>query len=410
MRAVVVSIGSELTEGFLTDTNATFLAQEMSALGIELVGVSQVADNLERIVTVLRRGWEDADLIVTTGGIGPTDDDLTRESIAALLGEEVTVDPESLEVISRFFQSRSIPMPEQNAKQAWLIPSAQTLPNPMGTAPGWITQRGEKFIVSMPGVPREMRRMWAEQAVPRLAHRLGDQVYVSKTLKTIGIGESAAERAIADIIHRGYPVVATYAKDDGVHIRIVAASSDRNAAESAVKRTEAEIRTVLDTLVYGEEPTTLGSAILAPIVESGDTLAISEAGAGGRITSLIAEEPAAVVHFAGGITRAFSHAASINGVDANEPDAPLTLAKIEAAHVRTMLKADYGFSIVVRLTPGERLDLTKGDIALCLSGRDGMQEREHTVTSIPSEVRRRAGMWAAEFLRSSLMAEVASRA
>ena len=103
-----------------------------------------------------------------------------------------------------------------------------------------------------------MRRMWAEQAVPRLAHRLGDQFYVSKTLKTIGIGESAAERAIADVIHRGYPVVATYAKDDGVHIRIVAGSPDRDAAEAAVRHTEVEIRTILDTYVYGEDPITLG--------------------------------------------------------------------------------------------------------------------------------------------------------
>ncbi len=409
MRAVVVSIGSELTEGFLTDTNATFLAQEMSALGIELVGVSQVGDDLQRIVRVLRRGWEDADLIVTTGGIGPTDDDLTREAIASMLDEEVHVDPESLEVISKFFRSRSIPMPEQNTKQAWLIPSAQALDNPMGTAPGWIVQQDDKFIVSMPGVPREMRRMWAEQAVPRLASRFGDRYYVSKTLKTIGIGESAAERAIADIIHRGYPVVATYAKDDGVHIRIVASSSNRDEADAAVRHTEVEVRTVLDSYVYGEEPTTLGSAILAPLVDGGDTLAISEAGAGGRITSLIAEEPAAVVQFGGGIVRAFSHAASISGIDANEPDAPLQLARLEAPQVRSLLKADYGFAIVVRLTPGERLDLTKGDIALCLSGRGESREREHTVTAIPSEVRRRAGMWAAEFLRTSLIEEIASR-
>ncbi len=409
MRAVVVSIGSELIEGFLTDTNATFLAQEMSALGIELVGVSQVGDNLQRIVRVLTRAWEDADLVVTTGGIGPTDDDMTREAIASMLGESVRIDPDLLESISRFFRSRSIPMPEQNTKQAWLIPSSQALANPMGTAPGWIVQRDEKFIISMPGVPREMKRMWAEQAVPRLRPRLGDRFYVSKTLKTIGIGESAAERAIADVIHRGYPVVATYAKDDGVHIRIVAGSSDRDEADEAVRHTEVELRTILDTYVYGEEPATLGSAILAPLVESGDTLAISEAGSGGRLTSLVAEEPAAVVQFAGGMLRAFSHAASVNGVDVNEPDAPLTLARLEAPQVRSMLKSDFGFAIVVRLTPGERLDLTKGDIALCVSGRELSREREHSVTAIPSEVRRRAGMWAAEFLRTSLLEDISLR-
>ncbi|HVB65464.1 MAG TPA: molybdopterin-binding protein [Nitrolancea sp.] len=409
MQAVVVSIGSELTEGFITDTNATFLAQQMSALGIELVGVSQVADVLENIVRVLQRGWDDADLIVTTGGIGPTDDDLTREAVAALLHEEVHVDQELLSSISSFFRSRSIPMPEKNTKQAWLIPSAEALDNPMGTAPGWFVRHDGKFIASMPGVPREMRRMWAEQVVPRLLDRLGDRVYVSKTLKTIGIGESAAEREIAEIIHRGDPIVATYAKDDGVHIRIVAASPDRSVAESAVSRTEAEVRAILGDYVYGVEPATLGSAVLAPLVLTGDTLAISEAGSGGRITSLIAEEPASVVHFSGGIVRAFSYAASINGIDATDPAAASALARTEASSIRGMLKADYGLSVVVRLTPGEHLDLTKGDIALCLNGRTADVAREHTVTAIPSEIRRRAAMWAAEFLRSSLLEDHSTR-
>jgi nicotinamide-nucleotide amidase len=403
MEAVVVSIGSEIIEGFITDTNATFLAQQMSALGIELVGVRQVADNLDRIVRTFQRGWEDADLIVTTGGIGPTDDDLTREAVAELLHETVYVDPDLLASISTFFRSRSIPMPEKNTKQAWLIPSAEALDNPMGTAPGWCVRHDGKFIISMPGVPREMRRMWAEQAVPRLLDRLGDRVYVSKTLKTIGIGESAAEREIADIIHRGDPIVATYAKDDGVHVRIVAASPERSVAEAAVRSTEAEIRQILGNYVYGEESITLGAAILAPLVNSGDTLAISEAGAGGRITSLIAEEPASVVHFSGGMVRAFGYAASVNGIDATEPTATRTLAEREAASIRAMLKADYGLAVAVRLTPGERLDLTKGDIALCLNGRTANDTREHTVTAIPSEIRRRTAMWAAEFLRTSLI-------
>ena len=409
MQAVVVSIGSELTEGFITDTNATFLAQQMSALGIELVGVSQVADVLENIVRVFQRGWEDADLIVTTGGIGPTDDDLTREAVAALLNEEVHVDQDLLASISSFFRSRSIPMPEKNTKQAWLIPSSEALVNPMGTAPGWFVRHDGKMIASMPGVPREMRRMWTEQVVPRLQDRLGDRVYVSRTLKTIGIGESAAEREIADIIHRGDPIVATYAKDDGVHIRLVAAAPDRRVAEAAVNQTEAEVRAILGDYVYGDEATTLGSAVLAPLVQSGDTLAISEAGSGGRITSLIAEEPASVVHFSGGIVRAFSYAASNNGIDETDSVAATALARLEARDIRKMLKADYGLSVVVRLTPGERLDLTKGDIALCLSGRTVDIARQHHVTAIPSEVRRRAALWAAEFLRSSLLEEHSSR-
>jgi nicotinamide-nucleotide amidase len=300
-------------------------------------------------------------------------------------------------------------MPAQNSKQAWLIPSAEALPNPMGTAPGWFVRRDNQVIVTMPGVPREMRRMWREQAVPRLTSQLGDQVFVSTTLKTIGIGESAAEREIAEIIHRGYPVVATYAKDDGVHIRIVASAATREPAEAAVQRTEAEIREVLAEYVYGEESTSLGSAMLAPLVASGDTLSLAESGASGRITELIAEEPAAVVHFAGGMVRAFEHSAAQRGIDMALPDAARLLAASDADAVKALLRSDYGFAVAVRLTPGATFDATHGDIALCLSGRHQRYERQHTVKSVPSEVRRRAALWGAEFLRSSLLADTAAR-
>ncbi|HYO31190.1 MAG TPA: competence/damage-inducible protein A, partial [Thermomicrobiales bacterium] len=135
MRAYILSIGSELIHGHLTDTNATFLAQEMVATGIELLHVVQVGDDLDRLSSALRAAVAEADLVVCTGGVGPTDDDLTREAIAAVVGEEPVVDPSLLETVRGFFVSRGVDMPERNAKQAWLIPSAEPLPNPVGTAP-----------------------------------------------------------------------------------------------------------------------------------------------------------------------------------------------------------------------------------------------------------------------------------
>lgn len=402
MRSAIVSVGSELIDGFVTDTNATFLAQEMVALGIELVGVFQVGDNLDRLVRTLRRAWEDAELIVTTGGIGPTDDDLTRESIAALLDERVAVDQELLRVIERFFGSRGIPMPEQNAKQAWLIPSASVLPNPMGTAPGWFVQKDAHVIVSMPGVPREMMRMWREQAVPRLLPYLGDRVVKSVTLKTIGIGESAAERMIADIIRRGFPIVATYAKDDGVHIRVTASAPRREEAEDAVRRTEFEVRDVMQHHIYGTEEVSLGAAILAPLMDSGKTLAISEAGAGGRTSSLLAEEPAADVSFHGGLERSFDHVAGQHGIDPTDEDAHIRVASREAAAIRSEQHADYGLGVAVRLTTDPSPDRTAGDVALCLTDGSAMLERQHRVRAVPPEIRRRAALWAAEFLWNGL--------
>ncbi|HLI50811.1 MAG TPA: molybdopterin-binding protein, partial [Thermomicrobiaceae bacterium] len=293
MRSAIVSIGSELIDGFVTDTNATFLAQEMTALGIQLMSVQQVGDDLDRIVLTLKRAWEDGEIIVTTGGIGPTGDDLTRESIAALLNETVSVDQGLLDQISGFFSSRGIPMPERNTKQAWLIPSASALPNPMGTAPGWFVEHDGHYIVTMPGVPREMRRMWSEQAVPRLLPALGDRAVESITLKTLGLGESAAEREIIHLVERGYPIVATYAKDDGVHIRITAAANTHEAASSAVNATAAEIRSIIGSYVYGDVSLSLAAAIVEPLRERGLSLAVFEAGSGGRITEMLAEEPAA---------------------------------------------------------------------------------------------------------------------
>ncbi len=409
MRAAVVSIGSELLGGFLTDTNATFLAQEMTGLGVELVGVAQVGDDLGRIVKALERAWEDADIIVTTGGIGPTEDDLTREAIARLLGEQTTVDPDLLRGIQAYFASRGMAMPEQNAKQAWLISSAEPLPNPLGTAPGWFTRKADHVIVTMPGVPREMTRMWREQAVPRLLPLLGDRFVVSRTLKTIGIGESAAERLIADLVRRGDPVVATYAKDDGVHIRITKTADDRAEAEEAVARAEREIQRILGPYIYGADDVSLGEAILTPLAEADRTLATSEAGGGGRLAALLEEEPLAVAHLHGSLVRPYERAAAERGIDPASPERVAEVAAGEADEVRTTLEADYGMAVAVHLAPGPTPDQTRGSIALCVSRGSERWERAHEIVAVPSEVRRRAGLWAAEFLRTTLIADLADR-
>src|SRR5690606_25896668 len=182
----------------------------------------------------------EADVVICTGGVGPTDDDLTREAIALVAGETPEVDPVLLRELRDFFANRGQDMPERNAKQAWMIPSARTLPNPVGTAPGWlvsIDRDGLKgSIIAMPGVPREMFRMWREQALPALQEQTGTHAIRSVTLKTLGIGESAAEDRIHDLILRGDPVVATYAKDDGVHVRVTAAAESVDEAERSSNR------------------------------------------------------------------------------------------------------------------------------------------------------------------------------
>ncbi|MCC6935923.1 MAG: competence/damage-inducible protein A [Thermomicrobiales bacterium] len=397
MRAAVLSIGSELIQGFLTDTNATFLAQELSALGIELVGVYQVGDSLDRLVVTLNRALSDADLVITTGGIGPTDDDLTREAVSAIQGEQVEVDPDAAIRVREFFSMRGVPMPEQNIKQAWRIPSAELLANPMGTAPGWYVRRQDQIIVSMPGVPREMYRMWREQALPRIIDRLEQSAIVARTLKTIGIGESAVEQRIIDLVRRGYPTVATYAKDDGVHIRITAMAADRAEAEQAVAGTIDTIREALAEHVYGELTDELADALLRPIQMAGAKVAIWEAGNAGRLTNLIDESILADEVVAGARTTSFVSAA----FPVERPDAEQTAIRC-ATVAATEEEVEYGVSVAVELTPGDTEDRAHGIVGIALVHPEGVAHRRHEITAPPHEVRRRATMWAADFLWSTL--------
>jgi nicotinamide-nucleotide amidase len=393
MRAVVLSIGSELLQGYLTDTNATFLAQELSGLGIELVGVSQVDDNFERVVRAFKRALGDAELVVATGGIGPTDDDLTREAIAEVVCEQPRVDEDLANAIREFFVRRGSVMPEQNIKQAWVIPSSEALLNPMGTAPGWFVEHDNRVIVAMPGVPREMSRMWREQAVPRILKRLGSHAIVATTLKTIGIGESAVEHEIHDVIRRGHPVVATYAKDDGVHIRITSRSENPEVAASDVAQTVAEIRSRIGPYIYGDLNTPISSAILQPIARQGAHIAVLEAGNAGRLAMLLGESPLAAQALA--VCSSLTYEVACEG---RVEVAPLTLAKHLALRALESSSVDYAAAVAVAMKPGESDDRSTGQIGIAFASTDGVIEREQTVTANPAEIRRRATLSATDLL------------
>src|SRR6266852_3707854 len=239
MRAEILSCGTELLLGHITDTNATFLAQSLASLGIDLYFVSQVGDNQGRIVETLRRAWERSDLIIMTGGLGPTEDDLARESISALTGETMQVDPKLEAELRGMFAARNARMPERNVKQATLIPSAEALPNPRGTAPGWWVEKDKHIIVAMPGVPREMYRMWEHEVIPRLAPFAGGLIF-TRILRVWGLGESAVEERLGSVIHNNNPTVATYAKLDAVDVRVTAKAETHKQAEQQVAEMETQ--------------------------------------------------------------------------------------------------------------------------------------------------------------------------
>jgi nicotinamide-nucleotide amidase len=283
MRAEIVSIGTELLLGTINDTNAQYLAQRLAELGIDCYYVSQVGDNPGRLKEVLQRAWQRSDLTVTTGGLGPTGDDLTREAIAEVLGEVPVVDPALEENLRAFFSRRGSAMPERNLKQATLIPSARAILNPVGTAPGWWVERqmdaGAHVIVSMPGVPFEMKRMWENEVEPHLLASTGT-VIVSRTLKTLGLGESTVEEMVSDLMQGSNPTLAPYAKPDGVHLRITAKAADRDQGEVLISGLEQQVRARLGTAIYGIDSETPRSAVEKALAEVGLGVIVLEIGDG----------------------------------------------------------------------------------------------------------------------------------
>jgi len=193
MKAEIISIGTEILLGQIADTNAPYLASQLPLLGIDLYWISQVGDNRARLLDTLKRAHDRSDLIITSGGLGPTEDDITRDAIAELLGEKMTVDPEIEQWLRAIFQKLGYEMPECNIRQANLIPSARAIANPLGTAPGWWVERDGRTILAMPGPPGEMKRMWEHEIRPVLKRSLQGDVIISRTIKTMGLAEARVD-------------------------------------------------------------------------------------------------------------------------------------------------------------------------------------------------------------------------
>jgi nicotinamide-nucleotide amidase len=297
MKAELLSVGTELLLGQIVDTNANYLAGRLALLGIDCLHMQTVGDNLGRAKQAFERALSRSDLVVVTGGLGPTEDDLTREAIAAALGENPVVDPELEANLVAWFSGRGMAMPDRNRKQAWLIPSARALPNPNGTAPGWDVKKDGKRIIAMPGVPREMTPMW-EALEPSLT-RGGTLRW--RTLKLLGIGESAVEEELAELVRSTSPTVATYAKNDGVHVRVADKAATPDEADRRVAAMEQTIRARLGEYVWGTDDETLPQVIGRGLERRAWRLAVAESLSAGDIARALAEAAGAERWFAGAI-------------------------------------------------------------------------------------------------------------
>ena len=298
LRAEILSIGTELLLGETVDTNATFLASSLRDHGIDLFFKSTVGDNRGRLLDTLARALERSDLVITSGGLGPTPGDLTRETIAEFVGQEPVEDPRLLAELEAFFTARHREMPAGNRKQAWLIPAAETLPNPVGTAPGWLVRHRGRIIVALPGPPHEMQRMWETQVLPRLP--LPTAGLFTVTLHTFGLGESLLIERLGDLPRSPNPTVATYARRHGIDVRVAAGAATPDEARCLAEPVVREIAADLGEHLYGRDRETLAGVTGERLRARGERLTVGDRFSGGRLFELICAAPGHHDWFAGG--------------------------------------------------------------------------------------------------------------
>lgn len=408
VKAEIIAIGTEILLGEIIDTNSAHIAQQLPELGIDLYYKSVVGDNRGRVMETFQRAWDRSDLIITTGGLGPTDDDMTREGIAELLGEEPFVDPALEEHLRGFFASRGYPMPESNIKQAWLLPSARAIDNPRGTAPGWWVERDGKIIVSMPGVPGEMERMWLKEVRPELERRSDGQVLVTRTLKTLGIGEGTVDEMARPLYSTPDIGIGTYARQDGVHLRIGAKGATREEAWSRIRPVEEELDRIFGQAIWGRDEDTLEGAIADMLHARDETVAVMESATGGFVSSTLTDVAGATGYFAGGlVTYTAQHK-----IDAGVPPEIITMngivsqetAKAMATAVRERFRSSYGLGITGVLGPDPMEDVAPGTVHVAVSTPQG---DEHVMTMTMNQgraaVKRRAVTTALLLLRRTLI-------
>lgn len=286
--AEIIGVGDELLYGETLDTNTSDIARSLQAYSVQVRRTLRVADHLETLAAEIKAAWNSCRLVVLSGGLGPTPDDITREAIAQVFAEEMKLDSDKVEWLEGIFAGRGWKMPEANKKQAMKIDSAVWLENPRGTAPGWWVHSDQKDLVCLPGPPAEWRPMWAE-VLPKL--NLPKSLYGQFTFKTFGLGESRIVELLGDLFSReGVVEVGTYAKMDGVHVVV------RGDPAEALHRSEA-IRLLIAESIWGEGDETLPDLVEKRLGEYGASLAVAESVTGGALASLLSLK---VGHFVGG--------------------------------------------------------------------------------------------------------------
>lgn len=411
MRAEIISVGTELLLGQTVDTDAVYISRLFAELGIDLHLRSTVGDNFERVVDAVRAALSQVDLVVTIGGLGPTEDDLTKEAVAEALGVELVSDEAAANRIKQFFVSRGLIMPARNLKQALVPREGRGFANDVGTAPGAVFEHEGKIVIVLPGPPQEFVPMVEECVLPYLREKTGvaPSIIKSRVLKIVGLGESAVEEQVIDLLETKNPTVAPLAHMGEVHLRITAKAEDADTAGLMIREVELKLRERLGDVVFGADEETLEQVVIEKLIEQNQTIAVAESCTGGLLAHRLTNISGSSAALLAGIV-AYSNESKIKFLEApreiiDEHGAVShETAKAMALGVRTVTGADIGMGITGIAGPGGATTTKPvGLVYIALSTEEGVSSVEYRFSGNRLDVKASGAQAALVMLRRHLL-------
>jgi nicotinamide-nucleotide amidase len=409
MKADIIAIGSELLLGQLVDTNSSYIAKRLAENGIELVQTTSVGDDLQRMKEAIKEATGRSHIVITTGGIGPTEDDLTRQAVAEVFERPLTFQPHLMEQIEALFKKRGFRMAENNRKQAYIPEGSIPIENPMGTAPGFIVEYSKGSIISIPGVPLEMEYLMENRVIPYLRRRfdIQHQVIQYKVLRACGLGESAIGLQIKDLMERNRnPSVGTLASIGDIRIRITAKANNPEEASSLIENVEKEIRNRLGVLIYGVDNETLPGNIARELEKLDLTFSVVETFTGGIISQKLTSTG----------TRSFVQGVVLPSETSQRQFLNLPLLEFDslrkdsqrvtdtlAQKARVELRTDLGLSMLGKISQKEGEGDYRIETYYSLSTSTGIENQEYSLGGELWMVRERAAIIGLDMLRKYLL-------
>ncbi len=411
MRAEIIATGTELLSGGVLDTNSLFLSEELMPLGIETVYKTVVGDNEKDMEEAFRRAMDRADAVIITGGIGPTEDDITRKVIAKIVKKRLVLNEDALKAIHARLAGRGREVVAANDRQALVPAGARLLGNPVGIAPGfYLDEDDAAFIAVLPGVPREMRAMFFEGLKPAIEERFGGKMFIRRrVLHTCGVSESAVNQAIQDIMKRKAPIVGLTAKEAGVDIRILAQAVNAEQVQALVDKTEAAIREKLCDAVYGVDGQAMEEVVGALLKQRRLKLAVAESCTGGLIGARITNIAGSSEYFErAAVTYSDTSKTEMLGVPADVIErfgaVSSETAAAMAQGIRQMAKTDLGLAVTGIAGPGGGSEQKPvGLVYTAIAGAQGVKTADHRFLGDREQIRIKASQMALDMARRHLI-------